>query len=105
MRSLPAWSQIEGKSDVAAGRKLALRKVAAGRRPAANARSLAQRHLARVQPVESMTEQAYRMIEEQIVTLRLKPGEVLSEQKLSMTCGLGRTPIREALQRGWRAKA
>ena len=49
--------------------------------------------------VESLTEQAYRQIEEQIVTLRLKPGDVLSEQMLSATFGIGRTPIREALQR------
>jgi DNA-binding GntR family transcriptional regulator len=48
---------------------------------------------------ESLTEQAYRVIEEQIVTLRLKPGDVLSEQSLSATTKFGRTPIREALQR------
>src|SRR6202023_2707168 len=48
---------------------------------------------------ETLSEQAYRLIEEQIVTLRLKPGEILSEQMLSATCGIGRTPIREALQR------
>jgi DNA-binding GntR family transcriptional regulator len=48
---------------------------------------------------ESLTEQAYRLIEEQIVTLRLKPGDVLSEQMLSATFGIGRTPVREALQR------
>ena len=48
---------------------------------------------------ESLTEQAYRQIEEQIVTLRLKPGDVLSEQMLSATFGIGRTPVREALQR------
>jgi DNA-binding GntR family transcriptional regulator len=48
---------------------------------------------------ESLTEQAYRAIEEQIVTLRLKPGDVLSEQMLSATFGFGRTPVREALQR------
>ena len=48
---------------------------------------------------ETLTEQAYRLIEEQIVTLRLKPGEVLSEQSLSATLKIGRTPIREALQR------
>ena len=47
----------------------------------------------------TLTEQAYRLIEEQIVTLRLKPGEVLSEQTLSATFKIGRTPIREALQR------
>ena len=48
---------------------------------------------------ETLTEQAYRLIEEQIVTLRLKPGDVLSEQMLSATFGIGRTPVREALQR------
>jgi len=52
-----------------------------------------------VRPAETLTEQAYRVIEEQIVTLRLKPGEVLSEQLLSASAGFGRTPIREALQR------
>ena len=46
----------------------------------------------------TLTEQAYRLIEEQIVTLRLKPGDVLSEQMLSATFKIGRTPIREALQ-------
>jgi len=48
---------------------------------------------------ESLTEQAYRVIEEQIVTLRLKPGDVLSEQFLCVSTKFGRTPIREALQR------
>ena len=47
----------------------------------------------------TLTEQAYRLIEEQIVTLRLKPGDVLSEQMLSATFKIGRTPIREGLQR------
>src|SRR6516225_3695634 len=48
---------------------------------------------------ESLTEQAYRLIEEEIVTLRLKPGDILSEQMLSAGLQIGRTPIREALQR------
>ncbi len=48
---------------------------------------------------ETLTERAYRLIEEQIVTLRLRPGEVLSEQMLSADLKIGRTPIREALQR------
>src|SRR6202008_1017091 len=54
---------------------------------------------AAAKPAETLTEQAYRVIEEQIVTLRLKPGEILSEQMLSVTYAFGRTPIREALQR------
>lgn len=49
--------------------------------------------------VDTLTEQAYRLIEEQIVTLRLKPADVLSEQMLSASFDIGRTPIREALQR------
>jgi DNA-binding GntR family transcriptional regulator len=61
------------------------------RRPRLNARRLA--------PAETLTDQAYRQIEEQIVTLRLKPGDVLSEQMLSAALHIGRTPIREALQR------
>jgi DNA-binding GntR family transcriptional regulator len=48
---------------------------------------------------DTLTEQAYRRIEEQIVTLRLKPGDVLSEHMLSASFQIGRTPIREALQR------
>jgi DNA-binding GntR family transcriptional regulator len=48
--------------------------------------------------VPSLTERAYQLIEEQIVTLQLKPGEVLSEQGLSAALKIGRTPIREALQ-------
>jgi DNA-binding GntR family transcriptional regulator len=48
---------------------------------------------------ETLTEQAYRQIEELIVTLQLKPGEILSEQSLAASIEIGRTPIREALQR------
>jgi DNA-binding GntR family transcriptional regulator len=47
----------------------------------------------------TLTEQAYRELEERIVTLQLKPGEVLSEYALSHSLKIGRTPIREALQR------
>src|SRR5690349_24729380 len=64
------------------------------RKPRSNARPKAV--LARA---ETLTEQAYRLIEERIVTLRLKPGDVISEQILSATFKIGRTPIREALQR------
>lgn len=47
----------------------------------------------------SLTERAYRELEELIVTLQLEPGEVLSEAALAKRLQIGRTPIREALQR------
>jgi DNA-binding GntR family transcriptional regulator len=47
----------------------------------------------------SLTEQAYAALEERIVTLVLEPGQVLSENTLAASLGIGRTPIREALQR------
>ncbi|MBO6836874.1 MAG: GntR family transcriptional regulator [Alphaproteobacteria bacterium] len=47
----------------------------------------------------SLTDKAYAELEERIVTLELKPGQVLSENALAASLGIGRTPIREALQR------
>lgn len=47
----------------------------------------------------TLTARAYRQLEELIVTLRLQPGTVLSEQALAHRLDIGRTPIREALQR------
>ena len=48
---------------------------------------------------ETLTDRAYRAIEEQIVTLKLAPGVVISEAVLSKRFKIGRTPIREAIQR------
>ncbi len=48
---------------------------------------------------QTLTERAYRRIEELIVTLALPPGTVLSEQNLAQRLEIGRTPVREALQR------
>lgn len=47
----------------------------------------------------TMADRAYRELEELIVTLQLPPGTVLSEQALAQRLELGRTPVREALQR------
>jgi len=47
----------------------------------------------------SQSAQAYLRLEEEIVTLRLKPGEPITEAALTKRTGLGRTPIREAIQR------
>ncbi len=47
----------------------------------------------------SLAEKAYLALEEMIVTLKLEPGSVLTEGQLSGEVGVGRTPLREALQR------
>ena len=59
-----------------------------------------------IQPgtAQSLTDLAYAHLEELIVTLKLKPGQVVSEGELSELTGIGRTPIREALQRLAREK-
>ena len=41
---------------------------------------------------ETLTEKAYRALEEEIVTLRIPPGSVVSEAILSRRLGVGRTP-------------
>ena len=53
----------------------------------------------RAQDDGPLTERAYRRLEELIATLQLKPGAVLSEAALAERLGIGRTPVREALQR------
>jgi DNA-binding GntR family transcriptional regulator len=47
----------------------------------------------------SLTDEAYAALEERIVTLDMAPGAAVSEQLLAQEIGLGRTPVREALQR------
>ena len=47
----------------------------------------------------SLSERAYHQIRHMIVRLELAPGDVIREDGLQARLGLGRTPIREALQR------
>jgi DNA-binding GntR family transcriptional regulator len=48
---------------------------------------------------ENQAQIAYRVLEEMIVTMKLSPGSKISEKGLNRSLGLGRTPLREALQR------
>lgn len=48
---------------------------------------------------KTLAEQAYEKLEEKIISLQLAPGEILSESALAKDLDLGRTPIREALQK------
>jgi DNA-binding GntR family transcriptional regulator len=47
----------------------------------------------------SLSDRAYNQIEEMIVTMQLLPETPVSEAQLSNFLGIGRTPIREAIQR------
>jgi DNA-binding GntR family transcriptional regulator len=47
----------------------------------------------------SLTEKAYQALVHKIVTLELAPGSVLTESHLMREMRIGRTPIREAIQR------
>ena len=46
-----------------------------------------------------LAEQAYEAIRDDIVFLRLEPGEPLDDKKLSAALGMGLTPVRDALKR------
>jgi DNA-binding GntR family transcriptional regulator len=94
-------SGIEAVSLKYAAKPMPRRKPAmTGYAGSAHRRSSQLRRAAALTPrSETLTEKAYRLIEERIVTLRLRPGDILSEQALSASCAIGRTPIREALQR------
>lgn len=56
-------------------------------------------HESRPAEAESLTDRAYNLLEEMIATLQLPPGMPVSEAELSSRLGIGRTPIREAMQR------
>lgn len=55
--------------------------------------------LTRTTLLPSLTDQAARLLEERIVLSELAPGATVTEQELSDRIGLGRTPVREAVQR------
>lgn len=60
-------------------------------------RSVSRAYATRMPP--SRSEQAYQQIKEMIITLKLPPASIINEGALMAELGLGRTPIREALQR------
>jgi DNA-binding GntR family transcriptional regulator len=47
----------------------------------------------------SLSEQAYQALEQKLVTLVLSPGELVQERDLAAAVGIGRTPVREAIQK------
>ncbi|MFF2508082.1 GntR family transcriptional regulator [Streptomyces sp. NPDC058067] len=47
----------------------------------------------------TLADQAYRSISERLVTLRIRPGEPINDERIAAELGFGRTPVREALKR------
>ena len=82
-----------------AGRVSATKSKRMPARPVAPVIDLALRTPPESQAAPTLNEEAYRRLEELIVTLELAPGSVVSEAILSERLGIGTTPIREALQR------
>lgn len=50
-------------------------------------------------PMSSLRDRAYLDLRDQIISLEIKPGSLLEEEKLMRTLGVGRTPIRDAIKR------
>lgn len=48
---------------------------------------------------ETLSDRAYRQIEEMLVTLEIPPGTLMSELELAKRLGISRTPVGEALNR------
>ena len=70
----------------------ATRKTARKTRPAPSRKAVA------TEDNGTLVQQAYARIEEEIATLALAPGQAVSENMLAARYGLGRTPVREAIQ-------
>ncbi len=58
-----------------------------------------QIHSRKAKASNSLADKSYHILEEMIVTLKLEPGSLISEADLSKEIEIGRTPLREALQR------
>lgn len=54
-------------------------------------------HITQRFPQESGRDYAFRIIKENIITLELTPGSLVSEKELAQQLNLSRTPVREAL--------
>ncbi|MCL2417753.1 MAG: GntR family transcriptional regulator [Conexibacteraceae bacterium] len=54
---------------------------------------------AQARPVALLADRAYEELRDQLVTLRIRPGEPIDEDRLGRELEMGRTPIREAIKR------
>ncbi len=75
------------------------RAARANKRGSAGQAAKDSRHSSEWGLPQTLADQAHSELEEEIATLRIPPGAILSEAQLSERFGVGRTPVREALQR------
>lgn len=47
----------------------------------------------------TLADTAYRAVSDRLVTLRIRPGEPINDERIAAELGFGRTPVREALKR------
>lgn len=47
----------------------------------------------------SLADRAYLALRDQLIMLRIQPGEPIDDDRLAKSLGMGRTPVREALKR------
>ncbi|MFP5315264.1 MAG: GntR family transcriptional regulator [Actinomycetes bacterium] len=50
-------------------------------------------------PRKSLADMAYENIRDRLLTLKIRPGDLLNDDLLARDLGVGRTPVREALKR------
>jgi GntR family transcriptional regulator, rspAB operon transcriptional repressor len=62
-------------------------------------KSIARQSLEKTNKSSSLTQQAYELIKEKVITLYFLPGQYLNEGAICELLDLGRTPVHQALQR------
>lgn len=77
----------------------ALLKNASPAKARTSARSTSAAAAGEADTGETLSDRAYRQIEEMLVTLEIPPGTLMSELELAKQLGISRTPVGEALNR------
>ncbi|MCK7621641.1 GntR family transcriptional regulator [Streptomyces sp. RS10V-4] len=75
------------------------RRSAAVPARASNAHPGPRRGTTTGQSAGTLADQAYCSISDRLVTLRIRPGEPVNDERIAADLGFGRTPVREALKR------
>jgi DNA-binding GntR family transcriptional regulator len=97
--ALPAYARYIYSILTAAARPHMVNLEPAGKVHLSQTDNLAQALLQEGDEPSSLAEVAYRQMKVRIITLQMRPGELMKDSELQAALGLGRTPIREAVNR------